>query len=163
MRGRGTGDGNGAGGAESKLAKHLWISDLEAHERRARRSPARLAHVHARLGGACEGPARMAPGEITKVKLEIIAGRGICRTSANLGAAGGGSAGAADVQLTQHRCATLAVPGAVPSVVPPPLPDPWQMTSIAAGAASIAAACAVATPARNACSATSHAAIRAMA
>jgi hypothetical protein len=66
----------------------------------------------------------MAPGEITKVKLEIVAGRGISRTSANLGAAGGGSAGAADVQKTQHRCSIVAVSGAVLSVAPPPLPDP---------------------------------------
>src|SRR5262245_27475714 len=123
MRGCGAGDGNGAGGAESKLAKHHGSPNLEAHERRASGSPARLAHAHARIGGACEGPARMAPGEITKVKLETIAGRGICRTSANLGAAGGGSAGAADVQKTQHRCSTLAVPGAVLSA-PPPFPDP---------------------------------------
>src|SRR5262245_58056006 len=123
MRGRGAGDGHGASGAESKLAKHFG-SPVLRDGRRARGSPARLALVHARLGGACEGPARIAPGEITKVKLETIAGRGICRTSANLGTAGGGSAGAADVQETQHRCSTLAVPGAVLSVAPPPPPDP---------------------------------------
>ena len=117
-------------------------------------------HVHAEIGGACDGPARTAPGEMTMVKRENTRGRDACRGcgTATLAASGGASVGAADVQYSQQRCRTLPASGAAGSAASP---DPWQMAP-SGSAAGIVPACAVATPARKACSTTSHTAIRAV-
>jgi len=121
--------------------------------------PAALRNVHVDAGGARDGPARMAPDEMTMVKgenTESRESRPDCGTAA-LAASGGVRAGAADVQYSQQRCRTLSASGAAASGPAPPAP--WQMAP-SGSYASIAPACAVATPARNACSTTSHAAIR---
>ncbi|HEY6994918.1 MAG TPA: hypothetical protein VH397_14485, partial [Xanthobacteraceae bacterium] len=97
----GANDNDGAGGAENKLAKHLR-SPISTHEPRASGSPARLALVHARLGGARDGPARTAPRAATKAKLDGATDRESARTSTDLGGAGGATAGVAEMQQAQQ-------------------------------------------------------------
>jgi hypothetical protein len=82
------------------------------------------------------------------VKPETTRGRDVRRGCGIVtpGVSGAETEGAADTQKLQQRCKALS--GAVPSPGSA-LPEPWQMTSAGADA-SIAPACAVANPVRNA-------------
>src|SRR5262245_61001273 len=114
-----------------------------------------MSGVQAKLGGACDGPARTAR-LVIKTMSRAVGGKPsspACSTRPIAGGVTGSTAGPAAVQNAQQMSLIIPEGGTEPAGGSAP-PVPWQMTPNGSDPES-EADCAVASPAANVCTTTS--------